>query len=36
MIPWNKPPSKDDDDVFILVMCICVFLVWVIIWGLAP
>ena len=35
MIPWNKPPS-DEDDVSILMMCTCVFLVWVIIWGLTP
>ena len=33
MIPWNKPPSGDD-DVFILMMCICVFLVWIIVLGL--
>lgn len=35
MIPWNKPPSSED-GVFILMICVCVFLVWVILWGLTP
>lgn len=35
MMPWNKPPSSED-DVSILVICICVFLVCVILWGLTP
>lgn len=37
MMPWNRPPDNDDDDeVFILMIGICIFLVWVIAWGMTP
>ena len=30
---WNKPPSNEDEAI-ILAILICIFSVWVIVWGL--
>lgn len=34
MMPQNRPPNPDE-EVVILTLCLVLFLIWVLVWGVA-